>query len=107
MDNSQFSIQIKCFKLVGLRRHQLENNLKLRNLLYLFIAFPLIFCNLSATSYAIENFHDILASADAFAIVFTGYLALSKFATFCFSKEKFFEIMDDIKMLSENGKKSF
>lgn len=104
MENTQFSIQVKCFKLVGLNRQQLQNPNKTKHLLHFLIAVPLIFGVSSVMSFAIQNFRDIMSSCEAYAIIFTGTIALSKLATFCFFKEKFFEIMDEIKLLSKQGR---
>lgn len=100
----QFSIQVKCFQLLGLHRHQLENRLKFRYFLHLLIAAPLIFGVSSVISFVVDNYSDILASAEASGIMFTGIITLSKLGTFFFSKEKLFEIMDRIKLFSERGK---
>jgi hypothetical protein len=103
MENSQFSIQVKCFKLVGLYRNQLGNHSKLRHFLHIFIATPVFLGVLSVIFFVAQNYRDILVSAEAFGIIFTGIITLSKLATFCLSKEKFFQLMDDIKKLSERG----
>ena len=58
---------------------------------------------LTVGNYVYENYKDLIASAEASGIIFTGVIAMSKFAAFCCSNERFFKIMDDIKSYSING----
>lgn len=103
MENSYFSIQIKCFKLVGLFRDNLKDRPRLLLLSYLVIIAPLIFGVSSVIAFFLANYQDVLASSEALAIVFTGTLAFSKFLTFCISKERFFKTIDDLTELIKFG----
>ena len=103
MEKSQFSLEVKCLKLTGLQRHQLQNFCVIKNLLYLLMSAPVSVGVLTVGNYVYENYKDLLASAEASGIIFTGIITMSKFATFCCSKEKFFNIMDDIKNCSKFG----
>jgi hypothetical protein len=103
MENSQFSLEVKCLKLIGLHRHQLENFWKTKICMYLVMASPVFFSLFGVIAYAVENYKNLIAVAEASGIIFTGYIAMSKLVTFFCSSEKFFKIMDDIKKLSKKG----
>lgn len=102
-EKMEFSLEVKCLKLIGLQRYQLQNFFIIKFLLYLVMAAPVTIGVSTVGNYVYENYKDLIASAEASGIIFTGVIAMSKFAAFCCYKEKFFKIMDDIKSCSKNG----
>lgn len=100
----QFSIQVQCLRMIGCQRTENVKYPKIRNCVQILITINLIFCTFSIGWYVIENFRDLIKAADASGVVIDGFLAFTKFMTFCVSRDKFYALMDDIKQLSDGGK---
>lgn len=105
MENSHFSIQIKGFQLLGLKRDNLKDKPRFLLLKYIFLAFPLTFTIFSNSYYCIQNYHNVFALAEAVGILLTGILSFSKMIAFCASKERFFVVIDDLNEIFQQGKK--
>lgn len=106
MDTSLFSIQEKCFCLVGLFRSENVKFPKVFKTLQYFNIFCISYLFVSALKYITEHTDDILASADASSPQFTQFLAMSKLVSLMAGKDKFYQLMDDIKTLAKNVDKS-
>lgn len=101
MDGSvDFSIQLKCFQLIGLKRQSAKN-------FYFIPVFSIIcipFWMFSHIFYAVQNFENVLLLAEVAGPNFTDIIGASKLITFYVAKEKFYSMVDDIKKLSLQGK---
>lgn len=106
MDKNLFSIQDKCFKLVGLYGPLSNVNPKLSKVWQGLNLFGITFLFYSASKFIWENIDDVLASADASGPQFTECIAMSKLVVLLTSKEKLYDFMDEIKILTKNVDKS-
>lgn len=90
-----FHIQLKCLRLIGLKR---ETDYKF-TALQLSCVSALLFLIISQILFILNHLNDVLTVAEASATVFSALLSLSKFLTFSLRKEKIFQLIDRI-----NGK---
>lgn len=104
MDGSQFSTQIKCFKMIGIQRDGLIKHRKLDKLLGVLRISCMLFCIFSQSLFVVRNFRDILASAEACGPLLTTVLAVAKILTFTSLKPKIYQMIDQVKSLSVEGK---
>lgn len=103
MDGSLFSIQVKCFHIIGFYRAKSTKREKLFRALQVSGIVCIALCLASEIYFLVENFTDVMASAEAFGTLSTEIITLSKIITFYFWKEKFYQLMDEIKTLSEQS----
>lgn len=104
MDESQFLIQVKCFKMIGIQRDQFVERKKLDKLLSALRLFFMIFCIFSQSLFVVRNCQNISASAEACGPLLTTVLAVAKLLTFTSSKQKFFTMMDKVNLMLVGGK---
>lgn len=103
MDGSLFSIQVKCFHLIGFYRNDLIRHQRLFHAIQILSVICIAFCLLSEIYFVVENFQDVIASAESFGTLSTEVITLTKLITFYFCKEKFYQLMDQIAALSEQS----
>lgn len=99
MDGKQFSIQLKCLRIVGFDR---ENSVKFPKLLRLaqIIAISCLIACLPGEMYFVErNFKDVLAVAEACGPFFVSLTSAVKFITFFMNQEQFYQLIDRIREL--------
>lgn len=107
MDGSQFSTQIKCFKMIGIERDGLIKYRKLDKVLGVSRIGFMLFCIFSQSLFVVRNFRDIPASAEVCGPLLTTVLAVVKILTFTSSETKIYQMMDQVKSLSVEGKNYF
>lgn len=103
MEISQFVIQKKCLQLIGLQRDELTNFPKIFNFVQLLNISSMIFCVQSEIFFISVNFSNILATAEALTPISLEIITITKIITFWVSKQKFYQLMDRIKKLSDEG----
>ena len=94
MDKSLFSIQSKCFHLVGLHRVELLKSPNLFRVFHGLSILSLVICVVAESYFIIKYHEDVLASSEAFSPLSTVTMTLTKFITFLWSREKFYALMD-------------
>lgn len=103
MDDNKFFIQIKCFRLIGFQRNVSKQFRRVHRLVPACLVLCKLFFVSSQTLFAAQKIHDVVAVAEACATLFTGLITIAKILTLSFFKESFYELMDEIKMLSQGG----
>lgn len=103
MEGEKFFIQIKCFHLIGFQRNESKRFPRIHRIVPAFLVLCKVFFVASQALYAVQNFNDVVAVAEACATLFTGIITISKIISLSISKEKFYELMDEIEMLSQGG----
>lgn len=103
MSGSLFSIQVKCFHVIGFYRKDRIRHQRLFHAIQILSLFCIAFCLLSEIYFVVENFQDVIASAESFGTLSTEVITLTKLITFYFWKEKFYQLMDQIAGLSEQA----
>lgn len=98
---SQFSIHLKCIRLVGLIN---SNSPRMVTFFAIFYPTALIFSLLSMLLFIIKNRNDIISSADALGPFTTGIISLSKFLSFHFFRSDFFKIIDSLDSMADKSK---
>lgn len=96
-------MQINCFEMIGIKREEFVKHRKVENILSVLKIGLMSFCIFSQALFVVRNFRDILASAEACGPLLTTVLAVAKIITFMVSKKKFFQMMDQVKLLSAGG----
>lgn len=103
MDGSLFSIQVKCFHLIGFHRAEFTKHAKLFHVLQISCIICISLCLMSEIYFVVENILDVMASAESFGTLSTEIITLSKVITFYIWKENFYQLMDEIKFLSKHS----
>lgn len=104
MIDSLFSIPLKCFTFIGFRHNASEKFSKFYHTLHIISLSLMIFTVSSECLYTVQNFKDILASAEGFGCFSSELLSVAKFVTFYIGEKKFFTLIEKVKKLSAKGK---
>lgn len=91
MEKSQFSIQLKCIRMVGLIN---EKSPRLVKFISKFYPAALTYSLFSMLLFVARNYNDVVSSADALGPFTTGVITLSKFLSFQYYREEFIRIMN-------------
>lgn len=98
--DSLFALQVKGLQIIGLLRDEDIKNKTFNRMLHFCCLFSITFC-FTFEGYFIANYYsDILGSAEAFAPFSSEIITYVKFSTIYFSKEKIYEIMDQLKKMA-------
>jgi hypothetical protein len=100
MDENIFKIQTKIFRIVGLYRDNLIRRPRLLLIYNIAMFSSLISSGLVEGYFIVQNYEDVLASADAVSTLCTTIITLVKVLSFFAYKEQFYVLMDEIKRLA-------
>ena len=106
MEEFQFSIPVKCLQLSGFRTMQFLKFPKLFHVMPVFFIFCVVSCSLSEVYFIMENYKDVLASAESFTPLSIEMITFCKILTFYIRRGKFYKMMNQIKDLSANSNAS-
>jgi hypothetical protein len=95
--------QKKIFETVGLYRDNLIQRPRLLLIYNIAMFSSLISSGLVEGYFIVQNYEDVLASADAVSTLSTTIITLVKVLSFSAYKEQFYKLMDEIKLLAEEA----
>lgn len=103
MEGSLFSIQLRCFEIVGFHRD--ASSVKFPKLLRVFQVMRIVcifLCLPAEFAFLAQNLTDVVAAAESVGASFTEIITLGKFITFYLTQEKFYELIDQVQKLSSD-----